>query len=84
MNNYCIIIRYLFIIYLLIVNLLFSRFVCQLLRLLVCNGEKFGGAIQRHVKEIIGQDMSTQLYPLLFDEMRCVIEQFFDKRAMVC
>lgn len=31
------------------------RFIGQLLRLLVCNNEKFGPQMQKHVKELIGE-----------------------------
>lgn len=61
--------------------LLVSRFIGQLLRLLVCNNEKFGPQIQKHVKELIGQEMSAQLYPLLFDQIRGIVDKFFEQQG---
>lgn len=55
----------------------------QLLRLLVCNNEKFGPQIQKHVKELVGQEMSAQLYPLLFDQIRGIVDKFFDQQGQV-
>lgn len=64
-------------------NFQFHRFIGQLLRLLVCNNEKFGPQMQKHVKELIGQEMSAQLYPLLFDQIRGIVEKFFDQQGQV-
>lgn len=55
----------------------------QLLRLLVCGNEKFGPQIQKHVKELIGHEMSSALYPILFDQIRSIIEKFFDPQQQV-
>lgn len=63
--------------------LFLCRFIGQLLRLLVCNNEKFGPQMQKHVKELIGQEMSAQLYPLLFDQIRGIVEKFFDQQGQV-
>lgn len=60
-----------------------TQFIGQLLRLLVCNNEKFGPQMQKHVKELIGQEMSAQLYPLLFDQIRGIVEKFFDQQGQV-
>lgn len=60
-----------------------TQFIGQLLRLLVCNNEKFGPQIQKHVKELIGQEMSAQLYPILFDQIRSIVEKFFDQQGQV-
>lgn len=60
-----------------------TQFIGQLLRLLVCNNEKFGPQIQKHVKELIGQEMSAQLYPLLFDQIRGIVDKFFDQQGQV-
>lgn len=59
------------------------RFIGQLLRLLVCSNEKFGPQIQKHVKELVGQEMSPQLYPLLFDQIRGIVDKFFDQQGQV-
>uniref|UniRef100_A0A182J2N7 Ras-GAP domain-containing protein n=1 Tax=Anopheles atroparvus TaxID=41427 RepID=A0A182J2N7_ANOAO len=60
-----------------------TQFIGQLLRLLVCNNEKFGPQIQKHVKELVGQEMSSQLYPILFDQIRAIVEKFFDQQGQV-
>jgi len=62
---------------------LFCRFVGQLLRLLVCNNEKFGAQIQKHVKELVGHEMSPALYPILFDQIKAIVEKFFDQQGQV-
>jgi neurofibromin 1 len=61
----------------------FNRFVRQLLRLLVCNNEKFGAQIQKHVKELVGHDMHPALYPILFDQIKSIVEKFFDQQGQV-
>jgi neurofibromin 1 len=60
-----------------------TQFIGQLLRLLVCNNEKFGPQIQKHVKELVGSEMSAQLYPILFDQIRTIVEKFFDQQGQV-
>lgn len=60
-----------------------NRFIGQLLRLLVFNHEKFGPHICKHVKELIGMEMSAHLFPLLFDQLRSIIEKFFDQQGQV-
>ncbi|GAB0093775.1 neurofibromin [Sergentomyia squamirostris] len=60
-----------------------TQFIGQLLRLLVCNNEKFGPQIQKHVKELVGQEMSAQLYPILFEQIRSIVEKFFDQQGQV-
>lgn len=65
-----------------IITLLY-RFVGQLLRLLVCNNEKFGAQIQKHVKELVGHEMSPALYSILFDQIKAIVEKFFDQQGQV-
>ncbi|XP_068081132.1 neurofibromin [Anabrus simplex] len=60
-----------------------TQFVGQLLRLLVCNNEKFGTQIQKHVKELVGHEMSPALYPILFDQIKAIVEKFFDQQGQV-
>jgi len=59
------------------------RFVGQLLRLLVCANEKFGAQIQKHVKELVGHEMAPALYPILFDQIKVIVEKFFDQQGQV-
>ena len=54
-----------------------TSYLGRLLRLLVCSNEKFGTTIQKHVKELVGNDMSPQLYPILFDQIKSFCRQVF-------
>ncbi|XP_023326814.1 neurofibromin isoform X3 [Eurytemora carolleeae] len=60
-----------------------TQFLGHLLRLLVCPNEKFGTQIQKHVKELVGHDMSPALYPILFDQIKIIVEKFFDQMGQV-
>ena len=60
-----------------------GRFTGQLLRLLVCHHEKFGAQIQKHVKELVGHEMSPALFSILFDQIKAVVEKFFDQQGQV-
>lgn len=60
-----------------------TQFVFNLLRLLICNNEKLGNQIQKHVKELVAHEMSPALYPILFDQIKNIVEKFFDLRGQV-
>ena len=60
-----------------------TQFLGHLLRLLVCPNEKFGPQIQQHVKELVGHDMHPALYPILFDQIKIIVEKFFDSSGQV-
>ena len=60
-----------------------TQFLNQLLRLLVCPNEKFGTQIQKHVKELVGHEISDALYPILFDQIKVIVEKFFDSSGQV-
>lgn len=60
-----------------------TSFVGHLLRLLLCANEKFGAQIQKHVKELVGHEMAPALYPILFDQIKAVVEKFFDHNGQV-
>jgi len=60
-----------------------ENYLCQLLKLLVCQNEKFGPQIQKHVKELVGHEMSPLLYPILFDQVKLMVENFFDASGQV-
>lgn len=49
----------------------------------MCSNEKIGLNIQKNVKELVGEEMSTQLYPILFDQIRAIVEKFFDQQGQV-
>lgn len=60
-----------------------TTFVGHLLRLLLCSNEKFGAQIQKHVKELVGHEMAPALYPILFDQIKALVEKFFDHMGQV-
>ncbi|KAK7086666.1 Neurofibromin 1 [Halocaridina rubra] len=60
-----------------------TQFVGHLLKLLVCNNEKYGTQIQKHVKELVGHEMSPLLYPILFDQTKVIVDKFFDQQGQV-
>ncbi len=60
-----------------------TQFLGQLLRLLVCSNERFGTQIQRKVKELVSYEMSSALYPILFDQIKMIVEKFFDSQGQV-
>lgn len=60
-----------------------SRFIGQLLKLLVCNNEKFGPQIQKHVKELVGHELNSHIYPILFDRCKAFVDKFFDVSGQV-
>ena len=60
-----------------------TQFLGQLLRLLVCPNEKFGAQIQKNVKELVAYEMSPALYPILFDQIKIIVEKFFDGQSQV-
>lgn len=39
--------------------------------------------IQKHVKELVGHEMSPALYPILFDQIKSIVEKFFDQQGQV-
>lgn len=60
-----------------------TQFVGQVLKLLVCHNEKFGTQIQKHVKELVAHEISPTLYPILFDQIKLLVEKFFDGQGQV-
>ncbi len=60
-----------------------DRFLGNLLKLLVCNNEKFGPQIQKHVKELVGHELNTALFPILFDQIKISVDKFFDSSGQV-
>ena len=39
--------------------------------------------IQKHVKELVGHEMSPALYPILFDQIKSIVDKFFDQQGHV-
>ncbi|GBP88686.1 Neurofibromin [Eumeta japonica] len=66
-----------------LIGLYLYLFIGQLLRLLLCSNDRFGSQIQNHVKELVGHEMSPALYPILFDQIKAIIEKFFDQQQQV-
>lgn len=60
-----------------------TQFVGQILKLLVCHNDKFGTQIQKHVKDTLAHEMSPMLYPILFDQIKVLVEKFFDSTGQV-
>ena len=60
-----------------------TQFVSQLLRLLVCHNEKFVTQIHRQVKELASHELHPALIPILFDQIKSVVEKFFDSQLQV-
>ena len=63
---------------------LYPRFIGHLLKLLMCNNEKFGPQIQKHVKELVGHELNAAIYAILFDEIKLFVDKFFDQSGQVC
>lgn len=59
------------------------RFIGHLLKLLMCNNEKFGPQIQKHVKELVGHELSAAIYAILFDQIKLFVDKFFDQSGQV-
>lgn len=60
-----------------------TSYLGKLLILLVCPNGRFGTQIQKHVKELVGHEMSPLLYPILFDQIKSFVDKFFDVYGQV-
>ena len=54
------------------------RFIGHLLKLLVCNNDKFGHQIQRVVKDLVANELSAAIYPILFEQIKLDVDKFFE------
>ncbi|XP_048582480.1 neurofibromin-like isoform X2 [Nematostella vectensis] len=54
-----------------------TRFLKDLISLLVCSNEKLGVQVRVTVNELIGTQLSPTLYPILFEEIKDVLKTFF-------
>lgn len=45
--------------------------------------DRFGAQMQKHVKELVGHEMSPLLYPIFFEQVKLVIDKFFDQQGQV-
>ncbi|XP_018105201.1 neurofibromin isoform X2 [Xenopus laevis] len=60
-----------------------SKFLDRLLSLMVCNHEKVGIQIRNNIKDLVGLELSSALYPMLFNKMKNNISKFFDSQGQV-
>lgn len=52
------------------------------MRLLLLPGDN-SAVIQKHITELVGYEMSPTLYPILFDQIKAVVDKFFDQQGQV-
>lgn len=60
-----------------------TQFIGDLLKLLTCQNEKFGIQVQRHIQDLLGHELNTQCYPILFEQIKLIIDRFFDLSGQV-
>ena len=61
-----------------------TQFIGDLLKLLTCQNDKFGYQVQRHVQDLLGHELSTHCYPILFEQIKLIVDKFFDLSGQVC
>ena len=61
-----------------------TQFIGDLLKLLTCQNDKFGFQVQRHVQDLLGHELSTHCYPILFEQIKLIVDRFFDLSGQVC
>lgn len=61
-----------------------TQFISDLLKLLTCQNEKFGCQVQRHIQDLLGNELSTLCYPILFEQIKLIIDKFFENSGQVC
>ena len=59
------------------------RFIGDCLKYLVCQNEKFGIQIQRHIQDLLGHELNPLCYPILFDQIKIQVDKFFDSNGQV-
>jgi len=60
-----------------------NRFIGDCLKYLVCQNEKFGLQIQRHMQDLLGHELNPLCYPILFDQIKIQVDKFFDANGQV-
>ena len=60
-----------------------NRFIGDCLKYLVCQNEKFGLQIQRHIQDLLGHELNPLCYPILFDQIKTQVDKFFDSNGQV-
>lgn len=61
-----------------------TQFIADLLKLLTCQNEKFGHQVQRHIQDLLGHELNPLCYPILFEQIKIIIDKFFDSAGLVC
>lgn len=49
----------------------------------MCQNEKFGLQIQRHIQDLLGHELNPLCYPILFDQIKIQVDKFFDANGQV-
>ncbi|XP_071946540.1 neurofibromin-like [Antedon mediterranea] len=52
-----------------------NLFIERMLLLLQCKNDKYGALIQKSVKDSLGQELDPSLYPMLFDQIKDILER---------
>ncbi|CAF1287270.1 unnamed protein product [Adineta steineri] len=60
-----------------------TQFIGDCLKYLVCQNEKFGLQIQRHIQDLLGHELNPLCYPILFDQIKIQVDKFFDANGQV-
>ncbi|CAF5186385.1 unnamed protein product, partial [Rotaria magnacalcarata] len=60
-----------------------TQFIGDSLKYLVCQNEKFGIQIQRHIQDLLGHELNPLCYPILFDQIKIQVDKFFDANGQV-
>ena len=60
-----------------------TQFIGDCLKYLVCQNEKFGLKIQRHIQDLLGHELNPLCYPILFDQIKIQVDKFFDANGQV-
>ncbi|CAF4101191.1 unnamed protein product, partial [Rotaria sp. Silwood2] len=60
-----------------------TQFIGDCLKYLVCQNEKFGLQIQRHIQDLLGHELNPLCYPILFDQIKIQVDKFFDATGQV-
>jgi hypothetical protein len=61
-----------------------TQFIGDLLKLLTCQNDKFGFQVQRHIQDLLGHELNTLCYPILFEQIKLIVDKFFDSSGQVC
>ncbi|CAF1066978.1 unnamed protein product [Adineta ricciae] len=60
-----------------------TQFIGDCLKYLVCQNEKFGLQIQRHIQDLLGHELNPLCYPILFEQIKIQVDKFFDANGQV-